>query len=231
MSAELNDKRLAAVYRQPSAASAPKVSAGFGQYPPIIALSGKRGAGKDSTADIITSLTRGSVEWGRLSFAGPLKDCAAIITGVDRGLFDTQEGKAMLLEAFGITGGEFLQNTGVGLRDILGPDVWVHAAMSKVKPGRHYLITDVRFPNEAEAIQRAGGVVIRIEGDPLGQRGDGTRNDNHPSETALDDVWLPTISNRGSLHSLRAKVANLMQHLGNGVTPTVESAKHWMAFK
>ena len=50
------------------------------------------------------------------------------------------------------------------------------------------LVPDVRFANEADPIRARGGLMLRIEGDPLNQRGDGTRDDNHPSETAMDDL-------------------------------------------
>lgn len=49
-----------------------------------------------------------------------------------------------------------------------------------------YIITDVRFPNEAKAIQEQGGVVIRIKDDFLPNK------DEHPSERALDSEDKPS---------------------------------------
>jgi hypothetical protein len=61
-------------------------------------------------------------------------------------------------------------------------NVWVDATLRKIRKSgcETAVITDCRFPNELEAIQQAGGKVIKL-----------TRNvfpdDNHPSETAFDE--------------------------------------------
>jgi len=66
------------------------------------------------------------------------------------------------------------------MRKIYEP-VWVNSCIKKIKREQSELaiIADVRFPNEAKAIEQAGGFVARL-----------TRNvhdDNHSSEVALDD--------------------------------------------
>ena len=52
------------------------------------------------------------------------------------------------------------------LRDKIHPEVWVRSLMSEYFPNHesfpHWVITDVRFPNELEAIRAKGGIVIRI---------------------------------------------------------------------
>lgn len=87
-----------------------------------------------------------------------------------------------------------LQALGVACRNRIGPDVWVDAVMRQYDelqstpnpdmPGFSQIvpvvITDVRFPNEAEAIIARGGQVWRIE-----RPGHGPVN-GHESETALD---------------------------------------------
>lgn len=45
----------------------------------------------------------------------------------------------------------------------------------------NWIITDVRFPNEAKVIKDKGGIVIRVNRECIGS------TDNHLSETALDD--------------------------------------------
>lgn len=98
---------------------------------------------------------------------------------------------------------EFLQRLGVACRDQIGPDVWVDALARRlsVHPSARYVITDVRFPNEAEFITNRGGQVWRIERP-------GTQPVNsHTSETALDDwAFDRTIVNDGSLADLRRSV-------------------------
>lgn len=70
------------------------------------------------------------------------------------------------------------------------------------------LVPDVRFPNELAAVREAGthfpGSVARIVRPEPKKRG--RKVDRHPSETALDDVWLPTWVNDGSKNAFVAMV-------------------------
>lgn len=45
----------------------------------------------------------------------------------------------------------------------LDPDHWVKRAMADVGPGELVVFTDVRFPNEADAIRAAGGIIVGIQ--------------------------------------------------------------------
>ena len=91
---------------------------------------------------------------------------------------------------------EFLQKLGTdAIRDGLHTNAWVNALMAGYKPGPFYpdvaiekhaklpnwIITDTRFPNEAQAIKDKGGIVIRVD-----RPGVKPIND-HPSEVGLDD--------------------------------------------
>ena len=91
---------------------------------------------------------------------------------------------------------DFLQKLGTdGLRYGLHENTWVNALMSDYQkesysgyvgdtrrdiPESKWIITDTRFPNEAQAIKDAGGIVIRVD-----RPGVKAIND-HPSETGLD---------------------------------------------
>lgn len=74
---------------------------------------------------------------------------------------------------------------------------------------QNWIITDVRFPNEVEAIKKRGGIVIRINRDQVfmnQKRAIKTKEQGfeHPSETALDDYkdFDVTINNHGTLEDL-----------------------------
>ena len=73
----------------------------------------------------------------------------------------------------------------------------------------NWIITDVRFPNEVEAIEDKGGTVIRIERTP---RSYGTEFEiEHSSETALDDYDFDyVINNNGSISDLIDKVRQIL---------------------
>lgn len=83
-------------------------------------------------------------------------------------------------------------------RNIIHPSIWINALLSKYnKDFSKWIVTDVRFKNEAEAVKSKGGILIRIN------RETGL-SDNHPSETDLDEYpeWDFIIDNNGSMEDL-----------------------------
>lgn len=83
-----------------------------------------------------------------------------------------------------------LQWWGTEYRRAQDPDYWVKKMFATVpKETDLVLITDVRFPNEAQGITQRGGYTIKVErlassGRPFVAP---DRPGDHPSETALDD--------------------------------------------
>jgi len=123
-------------------------------------------------------------------------------------------------------------------REIIHPNIWCNALfsdykeewvdsgdsvaeedVSKILKEPNWIITDVRFPNEAQAIKDRGGIVIRVNR-PLGPHNlkyndDGTtdfKGSLHPSETALDDWTFDyAIDNNGTIEELISNVKNLLE--------------------
>jgi len=176
--------------------------------PVLIGLSGYANTGKDAAAAAL-------VESGWLlgKFSQPMKDAAyaanpqVVANGVTYRY-------ASLIDAYGIEQAkelfpvvrEFQQDLGKGMRDVLGENVWVDAAMAKIPDTAAAVFVDCRFPNEADAIRARDGLVIRINrpGVEAARRPDGTV---HISETAMDDyVFDVVIDNDGTLEDLREKV-------------------------
>lgn len=86
-------------------------------------------------------------------------------------------------------------------RETLGPDVWVDAALDQMRMGQDYVIPDVRFLNEADAIHHQRGMVWRVT-----RPGVGPLND-HPSEREQERIEVDyEIANDGTLGDLRKKV-------------------------
>ena len=79
-----------------------------------------------------------------------------------------------------MTAREFMQFFGTDIMRKIHPNVWTKACLNKITKEDSSLavIADVRFPNEVEAINKAGGKVLRLERD--------VHEDSHDSETALD---------------------------------------------
>ena len=70
-------------------------------------------------------------------------------------------------------------------RDCMAPDIWVNAAMMRagdeIEAGRRVVFDDMRFENEAAAIKRAGGMLVRITRPGLRRQAG-----EHASEGALN---------------------------------------------
>lgn len=94
-------------------------------------------------------------------------------------------------------------------RQIIHPNIWCNATMAGYKPKDNWIITDVRFPNEAKSIKDEGGILIRVDRPGFENTG------NHLSETALDDYkdFDSIIINDGSIESLSKKVEDFMMEL------------------
>jgi len=166
-------------------------------------------------------------------FAGKLKTMASLLTGIPVEKFEDQEFKK---EELGIEWSypypdeyydngqpvmvrmsvrDLLQKLGTeAMREGLHTNVWVNALMADYHPIKlsqdnpsYWLVTDTRFPNEAEAIKERGGLLLRIERP-------GTSTGSHASETALDDYPFEyVIVNDGDLNDLINKVRELLKEL------------------
>ena len=101
-----------------------------------------------------------------------------------------------------MTAREFMQFFGTDVCRKMYEPIWVDSCIRKIQAEQSELaiIADVRFPNEAKAIERAGGGLLRL-----------TRNiydDDHSSEVALDDYpFTSCINNKdNSIDDLIVKV-------------------------
>lgn len=79
-----------------------------------------------------------------------------------------------------MTAREVMQYVGTQIFRKMYADVWAASTLRRIvdEAAGYALITDCRFSNEVDAIQKAGGKVIRLTRDP--------HHDMHNSETALD---------------------------------------------
>jgi hypothetical protein len=138
----------------------------------IVGLVGFIGAGKGTVADLLVERHNFFKE----SFANSVKDSCAAVFGWDRAMLegDTPESRAWREQPdqwwSDKFGKEFsprlalqLMGTEAG-RDVFHPDLWVHTVLRRCEqaPYNNYVIADVRFPNEINAIKDSGGVVIRV---------------------------------------------------------------------
>lgn len=152
----------------------------------IIGFSGKMGVGKNYIAEnIAAELFDDNFRVYYLAFAEQMKlEIAARYPEFDyENLFINKTAAARkLLQEYATEFG----------REVFGDDMWIYALNMRLHllyktqiPGKIniYIITDVRFHNEAKWIEDNGGLLIRVEAPQRGAPGATT----HVSETELDD--------------------------------------------
>jgi hypothetical protein len=176
----------------------------------IIGLSGYARSGKDEVAKILVE------EFGykRIAFADKIRTL----------LYETnpQVGGNRLQHMVSTYGWDvaksqpevrhLLQALGVGARKTFGDNHWIVEALKDIDREGKYVITDVRFKNEAEWLKDIYGAEIwRI-------RRPGVEPVNtHISETQLDDYEPDfTLHNEGTLEELGLLVQTRMGSLTNG---------------
>jgi len=159
---------------------------------------------KDTFSEFFAEISKIPVE--RHAFADKLRNVTEMITGHEMAMTHaarhpfynavynyTQEDKNFFLPLWEKTVGECMQSIGTdSLRNHFDAEIWVKALFATtgkecLERGNILIIPDVRFPNEADIILDKGGIVIRLEGDPLDVRKNSKRDVNHISETALDN--------------------------------------------
>ena len=199
----------------------------------LIGLSGKKRAGKDTVAAYLVEkyvfervafadpLREVALKVDSI-IGAEIDPRGSVACGYGGRLYDVPTAEPVLLsevvrrcgwegaKAHGEYGAEVrrvLQRMGVGVRD-LDPDFWLRIAAEKIgvmmDARRNVVVTDVRFPNEADYIKRHG-FLIRVIRPGL------DHTDTHESETALDDYPHDAyLINDGSVQDLRDQVDCLL---------------------
>lgn len=166
----------------------------------LIGLTGRKGSGKDTAAYVLTQDPR--LGFHKAAFADALRDIVRIAFGLsDLELHDRVLKEKPLDRWPYQSPRHLLQFVGTDLFRENWPDVWIHALRHRIlsRPHQNYVITDVRFPNEADMIRSMGGSVIRIVRPSLF-----TSPDEHISETLSDSISVDaTITNSGSVDELQ----------------------------
>lgn len=172
----------------------------------LIGLTGAAGAGKDTVASMLIEEHGGQ----QASFAGPLYDFVAAITGIPKDKLADRSVKEAVIPWLGKSPRQLLQTLGTEWgRQTVNEDIWVRSLLERIAPwldaGLPVVVTDVRFDNEAVAIADAGGEVWRVVRPGWSCLSDAAVR--HSSEGGVSDHLVArTIVNDGTLDDLRAAV-------------------------
>jgi hypothetical protein len=174
----------------------------------LVAFTGLKGSGKDTAATILKA-----AGYQEIKFAGGLKammraflyyqnvDSVTVERMVEG---DLKEVPSDYLS--GVTPRYFMQMLGTDFgRKLIHEDIWVNALVNKVEQGDYekVVVTDLRFPNESDAIANLGGTAYRLQRDI-----EGNEFSTHESEKYVTSLPVKAIiDNNGTIDDLEAEVA------------------------
>ena len=198
----------------------------------LIGITGLKTSGKDTTYEAIRTLTGGQAV--RRAFADNLKRIGALALGLE---FDQMERFKEIgqLDIGGLppqwpagsttTGRQYLQNLGVGARDVFGSNFWVDQVLPIDRARRELIwcdhpellklptwavVTDVRFPNEAQRVLYLGGEIWEVVRP-------GLESDGHASEIPLPrGLVTREILNNSTIHDLTLEVEHALRNYTGG---------------
>jgi hypothetical protein len=141
----------------------------------LIGITGKIGAGKSLCADYLTS----QYGYEEYCFATPLKQIASVFGFTHQQLWGTQEEKLLIHPYWKVSGRTFLQILGTNLfrqhfssvfsaalpEWNMQNSIWIECFKRKYEAEKNlkkFVVSDVRFKDEAKAIKDLGGTLIRI---------------------------------------------------------------------
>ena len=192
----------------------------------LIGVSGKIGSGKNEVADMLSFLhfvnPDGTFEqfqkqqWlrnqyiengayaqadlklpGIHSFACNLKRCVADCTGIDYHDLEKRSQKSTIIPWLNISYRQLLQSLGEAVRGQINENFWVQSMLATYEDSDFWIVSDVRYRNEADELLSRGALLIRINRTT-------DSSDVHQSEVDLDsyDKFSFTIENDGTLEDL-----------------------------
>lgn len=170
----------------------------------IIAFTGLAGSGKSTAAAHLVN----RYGYTRVRFAGPLKAMLAAL-----GCTPDEIDGHLKEQPCDLLGGKTprfaMQQLGTEWgRDTITPDLWIRAWQAALaRTAGNVVVDDCRFPNEAEAVQAAGGVIIQIERPGAGAGAAGHSSEGQQLPAAV------TIHNTGSENDLLFAVDELVSDL------------------
>jgi hypothetical protein len=194
----------------------------------IIGICGRKRHGKDSVGRILRDINGFQLT----AFADPVKRVAMDVYGLSwEQCYGDGPEKERIDPNWDLSPRVIMQRIGTEVGRSIHPDTWIKHTLNNIRSaadgagfverddiGRRFnripppvastlwVVTDVRFPNEADAIRAIGGCVVKVVRPSLG-----VSTDEHPSETSVDLIEADVnIINDGTLNDLRDQVTEAL---------------------
>lgn len=171
------------------------------KLPSIIGICGPARAGKDTIASVLVD----KFGYQKDSFAAPLRTFVANILGIT--LEQLEVVKDFPSDALGGHTPRFAMQT-LGTewgRKMLAEDLWINFLIRR-STGLRMVVPDIRFQNEAEAIVKAGGAIIKVI-----RPGVEIVESTHVSERGIPDKFVDHfVLNDKAEQDLKNQVVDLM---------------------
>lgn len=172
--------------------------------PSLIGLTGYASSGKDTVADIIVQ----DYGYVKMAFADPLREMLLTLNPMVSSTASLQR----IVREHGWNGAKkrfpevrrLMQVFGTDVvRNRIQEDFWVKTLGQRIQDHLLVVVSDVRFPDEAELILRQGGVMFRVERS-------GVEKLNHISEDIDAIPCSATINNDEDFEHLRKTIGGLL---------------------
>lgn len=164
-----------------------------------IAFSGSMGVGKDTAVDYLINKYGGQ----RIAFSDPLYDI--MYYSQKRCGFRQEKDR------------KFLQWIGTEWGRSIDENVWIRLAINRVNDlnTNNVYITDVRFPNEFQAVKENGFICIKITRDKVNKERVGNGSCNHESEQSLSDIndWDAIVHNNDTVADFYKRLEQTISNL------------------
>lgn len=191
----------------------------------LIAITGKRGHGKTTAAQFLEG--RG---YRHTNFADGVKEVCELVYGIPMAVLQDPVLKEQMLDGYpNATPREVMQHVGTEMFRAYRDDTWVEMFKRRTSAFSHVVSSDLRFPNEADAVRELGGIIIKVidprkpryvaptgwrkawEGLLIKLRITAPDPGAHPSETAIDLIDADIeIINDGTIADLHAKLKAIL---------------------
>lgn len=181
----------------------------------LIGITGKAGVGKDTAAAHLVE----HHGYERYAFAAPIKRMLGVL-GFPEHLFADHVTKEAVIQDLGCSYRKLAQTLGTEWGRTIHPEFWlIQAKRAYARACREghvagFVISDVRFENEAEWIRSEGGTVIHLFGRDTTVDGDAAKHVSeggvmlHPNRDGL-------LNNSGSVADLHHALSAALSELEN----------------